>query len=158
MRPRARDLAASFTNAIPPATDAMPAWRTLSLGDAGRVEVTLRTDDEGRVEGDASFAVEDPPRHLVDVVSRARLRMGRAPAAIDAGGAGPGTIRLRLAARIEAVAIPEDVAGGTFDLHSDFRDGRGEARFTLQEGRRVTIVVEVVRVTRSAPRSAPPGE
>lgn len=129
----------------------MPAWRTLPLGDAGRAEVTLRTDDDGRIDGDGTFAVDVPPRHLVDVVQRARLRMGRAPAALDATGAGPGTIRLRLAARIEAVSIPEDVAGGTFDLHSEFRDGRGEARFTLQEGRRVTIVVEVVRVARGAP-------
>lgn len=151
MRPRARDLAASFTHAVPPATDAMPAWRTLPLGDAGRIEVTLRTDEEGRVDGEPSFTVVDPPRHLVDVVTRARLRMGRAPAALDPTGAGPGSIRLRLVARIEAVSVPEDVAGGTFDLHSEFRDGRGEARFTLQEGRRVTIVVEVVRVVRGAP-------
>jgi outer membrane biosynthesis protein TonB len=147
-RTQARDLAASFTNAIPPACDAMAAWRTLPLGDAGSVEVELRTDAEGRVIEEPVLDPKDAPKHLQEVVTRTRFRFGRAPAALDAGGVGSGAIRLRLAARIEEVPVPKDLPGGSYGLHSTFRDRRGEARFILQEGRRVTITVEVVRVTR----------
>jgi hypothetical protein len=126
----------------------MEAWRTLPLGDGGSIIVDVTTDEEGRVTTDPTIVDDDPPRHLVEVVTRSRLRLGRAPTALDPRGAGPGTLRLRLAARIEAVPIPDDLPGGTFDLFSTFTSGRGEARFTLREGRRVTIAVEVVSVTR----------
>lgn len=151
-RATARDLAASFTSAIPPSCDAMMAWRTLPPGNAGQTEVLLRSDDEGHLLADVVF---DPPSatppHFAELVARARLRMGRAPAALDAAGVGAGTLRLRLSIHIEEVPVPRDVPGGSFGLHASFREGRGEATFTLQEGRRVTITVTALRVER-APR------
>lgn len=148
-RATARDLAASFTSAIPPSCDEMKAWRTLPLGDAGQTEVLLRSDDEGHLLVDAVFdRPTTTPPHFTELFNRARLRMGRAPAALDAAGVGAGTLRLRLAIRIEEVPVPRDVPGGSFGLHASFRQGRGEATFTLQEGRRVTITVTALRVDR----------
>jgi hypothetical protein len=147
-RPKARDLASSFTHAMPPACDAMAAWRTLPEGDVGTVELELRTDAEGRLVGETLLDPPNAPDHFVEVARRTRARLGRGPSALDGEGAGPGTLRLRLSARIEKVPVPEGREAVPFGLYATFGEGKGEARFTLPEGRRITIDVTLVRTAR----------
>jgi hypothetical protein len=127
----------------------MSAWRTLPLGEAGSVEVALRTDDDGRLVGAPQHLPKAFP-HLAEVVERTRARIGRGPAALDPGGVGAGLLRLQLTAHIEKVAVPEGAEGVAFGLRAEFHDGKGRGTFTLPEGRRITIEVAVLGVQRDA--------
>jgi len=144
VRRTARDLAASFARELPPGSDAMPAWRTLTLGDVGRATVELHTDDDGRLTGETIFKEKNPPDALVEVVRRTRARLGRSVVAPLGKTAGPGMVSLLLSARIEMLEVREDLQGGPFDLAFSFHDEHGECAFSLPEGRRVTVSIDVV--------------
>jgi hypothetical protein len=143
----ARDLAASFARELPPGSDSMPAWRTLPLGEVGEVTVELRTDDEGRLSGESIFAEKRPQEALAEVVKRTRLRLGRSAMAPAGTTAGPGVVKVRMRARIEAIPVPDDQPGGSFALGWKFDAEHGECTFSLQEGRRVTVTLDVVSRT-----------
>lgn len=125
----------------------MPAWRTLPIGEVGSATVTLRTDDEGRLAGESDFEEAAPFDVFLEIVRRTRFRLGRSPMAASGKTAGAGTVKLRLTARIAAVPPRDDLQGGMFDLSFSFHDEHGECAFSLPEGRRVTVSIDVVSRT-----------
>jgi hypothetical protein len=143
--PGVRDLMTSFVRAIPIVASSDPVWSSLPLGPAGRVDVTLVLDDEGRPHIKAPF---EPavPAHLSRLVSKTLLVMASGRFAVPSAGASPGEQRLHIAVDLTQEAPPmQDLtsAGGAFGLRFEPPDEHRVSRafFTLASGRRVEVSV-----------------
>jgi hypothetical protein len=141
-----RNLARAFTRAIPPATGADDAWKTLPLGPVGRVDLTVDVDENGRVV--AVEVDEKAPRVLDRLVTRtmALLRAGTyALTGVDGAGREKLRIDVVLSQR-EPLKAPEE--GGDVALrfgHEPPEPGHpGRAYFTLVSGRHVEATIAIV--------------
>lgn len=143
VRATAKDVAASFVHELPLGSDAIPAWQTLPVGDVGETTIELAAGDDGRLVGETTFTEKNPNEVLVEMVRRTRGRL-RTPMAISGKTAGPGTIELKLRARIETVPIPEDIQGTFYNLASSFHGDHGDIAFSLPVGRRITVSIDVL--------------
>ncbi|MFT3771145.1 MAG: hypothetical protein QM820_37495 [Minicystis sp.] len=138
-----RDLGRAFTRAIPPACDADPAWATLPAGDAGKLEVAIHVDADGHIKGfEPRGKVQ--PQALVNVLRRTVPMLQAGTFALREGGTSEGTEILELSARVSDAEGEED--GAPNKLAFEYARGRGKARFTQSNGRRVEIGLRVVRV------------
>jgi hypothetical protein len=148
-----RDLGRAFTRAIPPACDADPVWAALPPGDAGELEVAIRTNESGRITN-ASPTVgpyRSPPTHLVRLVRRTLSVLAAGTFALGDRRVSEGTQTLLLHATVTDAPAETPRPGGFSSLAFSFDQGHGRASFTRATGRRVDVTVEVIRVV-PAPR------
>jgi len=142
---------------MPMASSGDPAWKQLPLGEAGSLELTLQVDERGKISGARPKEASRAPAHLVRLVKRTLtlLRAGRFALSRAPGEAGTETYRLHATIDQVAAAPPDDFSAGPYAL--GFRAPRvgkaGKATFTLRSGRRITIVVTILRPSPEAPQT-----
>ncbi|MBW2458864.1 MAG: hypothetical protein JRI68_30470 [Deltaproteobacteria bacterium] len=142
-----RVLGSAFTRAIPAAVSADLSWSRLPIGRAGRLEIAVTLDDEGKIT--AVVLPDDaagPLRALVDR-TMALLRAGRF-ALSHSGGAGEETLRIEVELSQRA-PIEHDSAKPTDALKLGHQAPTptvpGKAFFTLASGRHFEAAITVVR-------------
>jgi hypothetical protein len=139
----ATDLATTFTRAFPQAASAYPAWSAVPFGDAGRAEVTLVLDDEGRLA--SSDIAGSPSPALRRSIERTLVLL--APRAFTAREAGT---KLSVAAYVSRDDVHDGLHGDVFALSAGSFTGEvGTAFFALPPasgpGRRVDVEVKLIR-------------
>jgi hypothetical protein len=138
-----RDLGRAFTRAIPPAGQGDPVWSTLPAGDAGSIEITLDIDETGHITGMRAPEGE-PPRHLLGLVKRTLALLEAGTFAIARGTVSAGFEVLRLRVRLHD-GEPDVSGGGSAELSNAYERGKGIATFTQASGRRVEVMVQLVK-------------
>jgi hypothetical protein len=140
--PFATDLATGFTRAFPQAASADPNWFSLPFGSAGRAEVALVLDDDGRlasseIEGSPSVALRTGIERTLVLLAR-RQFTARAP-----------LTRLRIVARLSRDDVHDGLHGDFFALSAgSFAGDVGAAFFALPAaagpGRRVDLEMRLL--------------
>lgn len=141
-----RVLAPAFARAIPAAVSADPVWSRLPLGPAGRLEITITLNDDGKIV--EVPLPENTPSHLRAIVERtmALLRAGRF-ALTGATGAGAETLRIEVTLS-QQDPIEHDSAKPSDALRLGHQpptaDEPGRAHFTLASGRHFEALITVL--------------
>ena len=143
-----RNLAAAFARGIPIANSGYAAWKTLPLGLAGTVDVTLAVDEGGKIASVRVHDADRAPAHMRELVDRTMLMLRAGRFSLSQAGVTAGDETLRLTATISMTdAGPqEDGPGGAFALghRRPTREQPGMAMFTLSSGRHVEVEVRIV--------------
>jgi hypothetical protein len=146
--PGVRDLVGSFARAIPMVASSDPVWATLPLGAAGKADITLVLDEEGKPHLKTSLD-SAVPAHLARLVSKTLIIMSSGRFAIPSTGAMVGEQRLHIALDLTQQTAPmQDMtsSGGAFGLRFEPPDEHHVSRafFTLASGRRVEVSVRPI--------------
>jgi len=113
-------------------------WASVTLGDAGKLEVAVHVDESGHITSAEPRGVQ-PPRALVSLVRRTVVLLQAGTFAVRGGAVTEGTEILELRAVVRS-AEPQDDQDG-------FAADRGVAQFTqVASGRHVEVTVKVLRV------------
>jgi hypothetical protein len=138
----ASDLATTFTRAFPQAGSADRIWSSVPFGSAGRAEVTLVLDDDGRL---ARSGIDgSPSAALRTSVERTLVLLGTRE--FTARGA---VTRLRVTARVSRDDVHDGLHGDVFALSAgSFSGDVGAAFFALPPsggpGRRVDVEIRLL--------------
>jgi len=145
-----RHFGKAFARALPASTYGDSRWSELPLGpfDTTLVEVTI--DAEGKLAELAPERQQTPPALVRSMLDRARLLLKSGVFSLDPERESAGRERWRLSVSVsEAQANPDENAKPS-DLynmgHQPPRPGQpGYARFTLNSGRHVEVVLELLK-------------
>jgi len=138
----ATDLATTFTRAFPQAASADRIWSSVPFGSAGRAEVTLVLDEDGRL---ARSGIDgSPSAALRGSIERTLVLLGTRE--FTARGA---VTRLRMTARVSRDEIHDGLHGDVFALSAgSFSGDVGAAFFALPPaggpGRRVDVEIRLL--------------
>ena len=139
-----RDLGRAFTRAIPAACSADPVWGKASSGDTFTLTALVHVDAAGHVTG-AEPVGADPPKALVNVLSRTVPILQGGTFAVSGGAVTAGTETIELHAVVSDKAAGEaEGAKAELEFKYDAATKRGKASFTQTGGRHVDITVHLV--------------
>lgn len=133
----ASSLLVTLSRAFPQAASTDWVWRTAPLGDAGSATMEVELDEAGNVARWSLGPGASP------ALRQAMVRMMALVGSRPFIATGPVT-RLHVEARVSTDAVREGT-DAVYALHSEHEGDEGKAYFSLSMGRRVDLVIRVLR-------------
>lgn len=141
---KAPDLAAKFTKELPTFANAIEDWKTMPMGQAGSIRVSLLLDADGKVvqTHDPVPSKPPPPPALAEAVRRVAKGL-RMTLALPGHPVRAGRLEVTVSARVEQGPARERLKLGTSGA---LVNNHAQSEFVLESGLKVTFDVTVESV------------